>query len=222
MRLSTMTAKDIRSERHGRASLAITHMITLGTKRDHLLQAYSERIIMISFKSVYGDVTEKSKGVPLFVFNYLDYKIWKKYVSQLRGEKQKEGSKEREQFFEQLGCHDFGQKVFDQFYFSRTRRSLEHYYPQALATGKQGFLDQNQINCFGNYAMIGSEANSSGSNWSPKTKLDHYLDDSKKTNQIGVASLKFMIMMQMCRDSDRWEFAEITEHQNLMENILFS
>ena len=217
-----MTAKDIRSERHGRASLAITHMITLGTKRDHLLQAYSERIIMISFKSVYGDVTEKSKGVPLFVFNYLDYKIWKKYVSQLRGEKQKEGSKEREQFFEQLGCHDFGQKVFDQFYFSRTRRSLEHYYPQALATGKQGFLDQNQINCFGNYAMIGSEANSSGSNWSPKTKLDHYLDDSKKTNQIGVASLKFMIMMQMCRDSDRWEFAEITEHQNLMENILFS
>ena len=30
-----------------------------------------------------------------------------------------------------IGCSDFGLKVFNQFYFSRTRRSLEHYYPQA-------------------------------------------------------------------------------------------
>ena len=48
----------------------------------------------------------------------------------------------------------------------------------------------------GNYAMIGSEANSSGSNWSPITKLEHYLDSSGKIRQISVASLKFMIMMQ--------------------------
>lgn len=173
-----------------------------------------------AFVDIYGDGTEASKGVPLFIFNYLDYKLWNLYDSDLRGEQYKEGSREREAFFEKLGCSDFGLKVFDQFYFSRTRRSLEHYYAQALATGKDGALDQDQINCLGNYAMIGSEANSSGSNWSPKTKLDHYLDSSGKISQISVASLKFMIMMQMCRDDSKWEFEEIISHQNKMLEVL--
>ena len=64
-------------------------------------------------------------------------------------------------------------------------------------------LTEAQINCIGNYAMIGSAINSSGSNWSPKTKLNHYLDDSGKIKLVSVASLKFMIMMQKCRDNDR-------------------
>ena len=68
--------------------------------------------------------------------------------------------------------------------------------------------------------MIGSQANSSGSNWSPKTKLDHYLDSSGKISQISVASLKFMIMMQMCRDEEKWDFKEIQKHQEKMLEIL--
>ena len=70
--------------------------------------------------------------------------------------------------------------------------------------------------------MIGSEANSSGSNWSPKTKLDHYLDPSGKIGQVSVASLKFMIMMQICKDNQTWEFEEIKNHQDKMMDILFS
>ena len=77
-----------------------------------------------------------------------------------------------------------------------------------------------QINCIGNYAMIGSEANSSGSNWSPKTKLDHYLDSSGKISQISVASIKFMIMMQLCKDNQKWDFEEIKLHQEKMISIL--
>lgn len=173
-----------------------------------------------AFVDIYGDGKAASKGVPLFIFNYLDYKLWSLYDSELRGEQYKEGSRERQEFFSKLGCEDFGLKVFDQFYFSRTRRSLEHYYAQALATGEQDALNQDQINCIGNYAMIGSEANSSGSNWSPKTKLDHYLDSSGKISQISVASLKFMIMMQMCRDNSKWEFEEISFHQKKMLSIL--
>ena len=172
------------------------------------------------FVEIYGDGTEASKGIPLFVFNYLDYKIWKIYDSEIRGREYKEGNKERQEFFGKLGCGDFGLNIFDQFYFSRTRRSLEHYYPQAMATGEDGFLNQEQINCLGNYAMIGSEANSSGSNWSPKTKLDHYLDSSGKISQISVASLKFMIMMQICKDNQSWEFKEIQKHQNKMLSVL--
>ena len=172
------------------------------------------------FVYIYGDGTEKSAGVPLFIFNYLDYLLWRAYNKDLQGKNTKENDRDRQVFFEILGCSDFGLKIFDQFYFSRTRRSLEHYYPQANATGKDGFLDQKQINCLGNYAMIGSEANSSGSNWSPETKLFHYQDSSVKINRISVASLKFWIMMQICKDKGHWEFEEIKSHQEKMMAVL--
>jgi hypothetical protein len=182
----------------------------------------------IDFTAIYGDGTAKSKGIPLFVFNYLDYKLWEKYADELRGESTKKGDEKRRKFFETLGCSDFELKVFDQFYFSRTRRSLEHYYPQAEA-GKDGAPTQEQINCLGNYAMIGSEVNSSGSNWTPKTKLDHYLDASGKIKQVSVASIKFMIMMQKCKDNQdpsvrtagqEWIFDDIKEHQKIMLKVL--
>lgn len=172
------------------------------------------------FNSIYGDGAEITRGIPLFVFNYADYKIWKLYDARVRGKDYKEENAERRAFFNTLGCSDFGLRIFDQFYFSRTRRSLEHYFPQNQATGEEGRPNENQINCFGNFAMIGSEANSSGSDWSPLTKLDHYLDSSRKIKQISVASLKFMIMMQMCKDKERWEFSEIKEHQGKILSIM--
>ena len=187
---------------------------------NHLATRTTTVDVVHKFTEVYGDGKQASRGVPLFIFNYLDFKIWSLYDEKMRGENLNENSRERRVFFDRLGCGDFGLKVFDQFYFSRTRRSLEHYYPQANATGESGTLDKDQINCFGNYAMIGSDANSSGSNWSPKTKLDHYLDASGKISQISVASLKFMIMMQTCKDNEKWEFDEIAEHQKRMLAIL--
>ncbi len=172
------------------------------------------------FITIYGDGTEKTRGIPLFIFNYLDYLLWRTYNEDLQGEKKKKADPARQAFFAKLGCSDFGLDIFDQFYFSRTRRSLEHYYPQNQATGEDGRPTQEQINCFGNFAMIGSEANSSGSDWSPKTKLDHYLDSSVKINHVSVASLKFWVMMQMCKDKDYWEFDEIRNHQEKMMAIL--
>jgi hypothetical protein len=172
-----------------------------------------------SFIDIYGDGSEQSRGVPLFVFSYMDYKLWKMYDMELRGNRLKEGSGERRRFFEKLGCGDFGLKVFDQFYFSRTRRSLEHYYPQALAgDGKE--LNKNEINCFGNYAMIGSAANSMGSDWPPKEKIGYYLESPNKIDQISVASLKFRVMMQICSEMQKWEFEQIKEHQEKMVDIL--
>ena len=182
----------------------------------------------LSFNEVYGDGNVRSNGIPLFVFNFLDYKLWEKYFDELRGEKTKEGSAERKIFFENLGCSDFGLKLFEQFYFSRTRRSLEHFYPQAKADGNDGRPTQDQINCLGNYAMIGSEMNSSGNSWDPNAKLSHYLDPGK-IRQISIASIKFMIMMQKCKDNLlennrkhglEWNFEDIKEHQRKMESIL--
>lgn len=179
--------------------------------------------------------------IPLFVFNYTDYKLWKMYAEELRSKNIQEGDEVRNKFFERLGCSDFGLKEFDKFYFSRTRKSLEHYYPQAKAQTiseeeyeKLSSEDKNklsppskeQINCFGNFAMISSEANSSGSNWDPQTKLSHYTDS--KGRGVGIGSLKFKIMMRMCKDNEgsresgqEWLFGDMQKHQINMLNILF-
>lgn len=171
--------------------------------------------------------------VPLFVFNYTDYMLWKYYADRLRGNKTKKGSKERIKFFEELGCSDFELDPFNNFYFSRTRKSLEHYYPQAKA-GKDKVLSTEDINCFGNFAMISAEANSSGSNWDPKTKLEHYSDG--KSDQVSVASLKFKIMMQICQDNYKsmlngdleraagmeWNAEDMKKHQEKMLDIIIS
>lgn len=182
------------------------------------------------FNRIYGDGSEKTKGIPLFVFNYMDYCLWDRYAKTIAGKDYKKDDVERKAFFEELGCSDFGLDVLKQFYFSRTRRSLEHYYPQALVKKYPDVINEEKINCFGNFAMIGSDANSSGSDWSPKSKLHHYLDPSKKIRQVGVASLKFRIMMQMCHDNDvstnrqdgqEWMYEDIQKHQVQMLNMLF-
>ena len=188
----------------------------------------------IDYKKRFEDVYKQGRSdVPLFVFNYMDYILWKKYATDLRGEKTKKGSEERNVFFEELGCSDFDLVSFNNFYFSRTRKSLEHYYPQAKA-GDGKPLSLEDINCFGNFAMISAEANSSGSSWDPKTKLDHYSDG--KSDQVSVASLKFKIMMQICQDNHKamlngdikrvagleWNADDIKKHQKKMLDLLFS
>lgn len=153
----------------------------------------------VDYKSRFNEIYKRGKmDIPLYVFNYTDYKLWRKYSDELRGNKTKKGSRERSQFFDSLGCNDFELDPFNNFYFSRTRKSLEHFYPQEKA-GEGKLLSSEAINCFGNIAMIGADANSSGSNWSPKAKLNHYSDE--KADQVSVASLKFKIMMQMCQDN---------------------
>lgn len=156
-------------------------------------------------------------NVPLYVFNYTDYMLWRAYNERMRGKEYKKETSERKQFFDELGCGDFGLKVFDDFYFSRTRKSLEHFYPQAKLS--EGVISHEELNCYGNFAMIGAEANSSGSNLDPQAKIKIYVD--KKWSQISVASLKFKIMMQMCADKNWWGSEEIRVHQERMLKILF-
>ena len=175
-----------------------------------------------------------SCNIPLFVFNYTDYKLWKKYLEELRGNRTKKGSPDRIAFFNVMGCSDFELDSFDKFYFSRTRKSLEHYYPQAKA-GNDMPISKQKINCFGNFAMIGSDANSSGSNWNPIDKKNRYLDT--KSNQVSVASLKFRIMLQICQDNydkgikdDRlkrpfgleWNDDDMIQHQKMMLDIIMN
>jgi len=182
----------------------------------------------LDFNAIFGDGSKISKGIPLFVFNYLDYQIWNYYSVKLRGDTVKNEVKLTD-FFASLGCSKFDLTIFNHFYFSRTRRSLEHYFPQANANGLDDLPNQDQINCFGNYAMIGSDVNSSASNWSPRVKRDHYLDATGKIRQVSVASLKFLIMLQKCKDNadireagKEWIFEDIEAHQQLMVTIMLA
>lgn len=182
--------------------------------------------LQLDFDSIYGDGSEATKGISSFIFNYLDFKLWEKYASKLKGKDLQENNDERIAFFQSLGSPDFGLQAFDNFYFSRGRNSLEHYYPQANADGLNENLNQEQINCFGNYALIGGDANSSASNWSPKTKLEHYLDSSGKIKNSSVSSLKFLIMMKVCKENEKyrpgleWIFEDIQIHQKKMVELL--
>ena len=175
-----------------------------------------------------------SYNIPLYVFNYTDYKLWKKYAEELRGNKEKKGSRNRIDFFRALGCSDFDLEPFKNFYFSRTRKSLEHYYPQAKA-GDYMPIKSQDINCFGNFAMIGSDANSSGSNWNPIDKKHRYLDT--KSNPVSVASLKFRIMLQICQDNYdagvkddnlkrpsglEWKVEDMKRHQEKMLKVIMN
>ena len=176
------------------------------------------------FIEIYGNGRKVTKGIQLFIFNYMDYIIWRKYVNNIQGQDEDRNEK-RSNFFDELGCSDFGLNIFKNFYFSRTRKSLEHFYPQAKVK-QDNLLTVAEINCFGNFAMIGSDANSSGSYWDPIFKVEKYNDS--RINRVSVASLKFYIMMQKCKDNydnkqDNiyWSYTDIREHQEKMLNILF-
>ena len=176
-------------------------------------------------QKIFGDGKNASSGIPLFIFNYLDYKIWKLYYTDFQGKGQNEEI--NKEFIAKFGCNleknkkTLNLSVFQNFFFSRSRDSLEHYFPVANLEKDPRDLDKSKINCLGNYARIGSSANSSGSNWSPEKKVDFYLDSSKKIDPISVSSLKFRIMMKMCKDNGKWTWHEISNHQIKMLNILF-
>lgn len=181
------------------------------------------------FNEVY---IEGSDNIPLYIFNYTDYRLWKRYAKVLRGKNLEASNAVRKEFFAQLGCSDFQLYAFDNFYFSRTRTSLEHYYPQSKAVkgdvDTAEALSTKSINCYGNFAMIGAEANSSGNNLDPVTKLIRYND--RGFDPISVASLKFKIMMRMCQDnkdsqtrpqSMEWNREDMHLHTSKMLDILF-
>ena len=93
------------------------------------------------YKAVFASIYKSgSADIPLFVFNYTDYKIWKKYADTLRGRNSKKGSKERNEFFEILGCSDFELDSFNSFYnrendlykFSKRNVHFSHFFAVRL------------------------------------------------------------------------------------------
>ena len=144
-------------------------------------------------------------NVPNFVFNRLDYQLWKFFHEQ-----------EQEQKVEILSENDKWltiknkEAIWKKFRFT-FRSSVEHHYPQHPSE-EHGLekLDKKTLDNFGNLYLLSQSKNSRLSNLTPKAKCSYY---EKNENY---DSLKQAIMMSY----DKWEENEIKEHGKEMLKIL--
>lgn len=93
------------------------------------------------------DKLNEGTNVENFIFNYLDYLLWKL-------------------------DRDSQNKKFDTFHFT-FRSSVEHFYPQNPLDG-QDKLDSAILNSFGNLCLISASKNSKLTNLQPEGKKSHY------------------------------------------------
>lgn len=120
------------------------------------------------------DPLHRGTGVQNYVFNLLDYRLWRDLTAG--------------QSFDGKGAnHPDIKKHFEDFQFSPSRTSVEHYFPQTDPSGanKMG----NDVHRFGNLCLISPSSNSRLSNYSPADKKKFYAETER------AESLKQAIMM---------------------------
>ena len=143
-------------------------------------------------------------SVPNFIFNRLDYQLWKFFHEQ-------EQEQEQEQRVKILSENDKWltiknkEAIWKKFRFT-FRSSVEHHYPQHPSVGDELELG---LNDFGNLYLLSQSKNSSLGNSSPEEKKKHYTNNEYD-------SLKQAIMMSY----DKWTEVEIKEHGEEMLEIL--
>lgn len=146
--------------------------------------------------------------VPNFVFNRLDYQLWKFFHEQ---EQEQEREQEQEQRVENLSENDKWltiknkEDIWKKFRFT-FRSSVEHHYPQHPSVGDEL---ESGLNDFGNLYLLSQSKNSSLGNSSPEEKKKHYTNNEYD-------SLKQAIMMSY----DKWGEDEIKVHGEKMLTIL--
>ena len=156
----------------------------------------------LEFELNSGDKKDWDDGVnvPNFVFNRLDYQLWKFFHEQ-----------EQEQKLENLSENDKWltiknkQSIWKKFRFT-FRSSVEHHYPQHPSVGDEL---ESGLNDFGNLYLLSQSKNSSLGNSSPEEKKKHYSNNEYD-------SLKQAIMMNY----NEWTEREIEEHGKEMLEIL--
>lgn len=153
------------------------------------------------------DTNKLNQGTAVenFVFNYLDYLLWKNYRTT-----------DREYFKTDIIQAFTDNRVKDFEYTFRS--SVEHYYPQHpidvnfVLKGK----DAEWLNNFGNLCLISGSKNSRLSNFMPAAKKDYY------TGSPTIDSIKQRIMMEY----EQWDtngannYNEIEEHSKRMIDLL--
>ena len=164
---------------------------------DYFDLTYREPIIPVEFDRTH---LEQSTNVQNFIFNRLDYLLWRRLKS--------------EEKFEGVDMGYVKNRV-NKFSFT-FRTSVEHYYPQHPLSGSP--LDNSDtlpigVNSFGNLCLISRSNNSKLSNYLPEAKKEHY---EKSSN---VESLKQIFMMSY----KKWgpdAVGNIKAHEEMMISVL--
>ena len=151
----------------------------------------------VKFELNLGDKKDWDDGVnvPNFVFNRLDYQLWK-----LSNEDVKNLLKNNEWLTDNTK-----DAIWRKFRFT-FRSSVEHHYPQHPSVGNEL---ESGLNDFGNLYLLSQSKNSSLGNSSPEEKKKHYSNNEYD-------SLKQAIMMNY----NEWTEREIEEHGKEMLEIL--
>ncbi|WP_140110579.1 HNH endonuclease family protein, partial [Vibrio parahaemolyticus] len=142
----------------------------------------------LEFREDNVGVLHQGTGVQNFVFNRLDYLLWKRLSD--------------DESFDGIGKKELG-KHFDDFQFS-FRTSVEHYFPQ---TDPSGARKMDDVDRFGNLCLISPSSNSRLSNYSPQDKKKFYQENNR------AESLKQAIMMSY----DEWG-SEGAGHDNILNH----
>lgn len=142
----------------------------------------------LAFSEENPGVLHQGTGVQNFIFNRLDYLLWKRLSDN--------------ESFDSIGKIELG-KHFDDFQFS-FRTSVEHYFPQTDPSGASKMKD---VDRFGNLCLISPSSNSRLSNYSPQDKTKFYQENNR------AESLKQAIMMSY----DAWE-AEGVGYENILNH----
>ncbi|ARR49354.1 DUF262 domain-containing protein [Photobacterium damselae subsp. damselae] len=150
----------------------------------------------LAFSESEPGVLHQGTGVQNFVFNRLDYLLWKRLSNN--------------ESFDGIGKKELG-KHFDDFQFS-FRTSVEHYFPQTDPSGAKKMED---VDRFGNLCLISPSSNSRLSNYSPQDKKKFYQENNR------AESLKQAIMMSYADWGPEGKGkANIQNHEKEMINVL--
>ena len=149
------------------------------------------------------DKTKLDAGTAVdnFIFNYLDYLLWKNYNG------------DKSQF--EVGGEVISDVRIQNFKYT-FRSSVEHYYPQC-PIDKNLIIKPEWLNNFGNLCLISTSKNSRLSNYMPTAKKDHY------SGSLSIDSIKQRIMMeyQNWDDGSRGlNINHIEEHGKKMKELL--
>lgn len=130
-----------------------------------------------------------------FVFNYLDYLLWRKSMQTKRTQNR--------------------HPAVTHFEFT-LRSSVEHFYPQHPIDGNPS-INEDSLHAFGNLCLISHSKNSRLSNFQPKAKLE-YFQAGLAQNQID--SLKLYQMIIRMQKDDAWGIEQIDAHGRAMITLL--
>ena len=98
-------------------------------------------------------------------------------------------------------------------YVFRVNRSIEHLHPQTPTDNKSEVWDSENLNRFGNLAMISSSFNSLQSNESAGVKMER-IHHQIETSQL--QSLKMLHMWLIYRDGESWTIEKTILHEEII------